>query len=208
VGLLQCSIRTEGAHGTVRSRADCTRDAREDRELQRSFNGEAFRRFRVRGRSRGASEFFLRRHESWTSGLTCTPSVETTAGRAWAVAATLDYEPVVRALRAPHHVLTNRLQCIPSRVGPTSDSHTEHSWHSSSVGPCRQPSELSHFRGGVSNGCIDQCDRVGDAGDGGSQQTSGGGRGSALWGAFARSCTGPWGLVGSAVVVGIGIYMF
>jgi hypothetical protein len=39
-------------------------------------------------------------------------------------------------------------------------------------------------------------------------QTSGGDAGSALWGAFRAVLYGPWGLVGSAVVVGIGIYMF
>ena len=39
-------------------------------------------------------------------------------------------------------------------------------------------------------------------------QTSGGDAGSALWGAFRTVLYGPWGLVGSAVVVGIGIYMF
>ena len=32
--------------------------------------------------------------------------------------------------------------------------------------------------------------------------------GSALWAAFRSVLYGPWGLVGSAVVVGIGIYMF
>jgi hypothetical protein len=39
-------------------------------------------------------------------------------------------------------------------------------------------------------------------------QTAGGDAGSALWGAFRQVLYGPWGLVGSAVVVGIGIYMF
>jgi hypothetical protein len=39
-------------------------------------------------------------------------------------------------------------------------------------------------------------------------QTSGVDAGSALWGAFRAVLYGPWGLVGSAVVVGIGIYMF
>jgi hypothetical protein len=39
-------------------------------------------------------------------------------------------------------------------------------------------------------------------------QTSGADAGSALWGAFRAVLYGPWGLVGSAVVVGIGIYMF
>jgi hypothetical protein len=39
-------------------------------------------------------------------------------------------------------------------------------------------------------------------------QTNGGDAGSALWGAFRALLYGPWGLVGSAVVVGIGIYMF
>ena len=39
-------------------------------------------------------------------------------------------------------------------------------------------------------------------------QTGGGDAGSALWGAFRSVLYGPWGLVGSAVVVGIGIYMF
>jgi hypothetical protein len=39
-------------------------------------------------------------------------------------------------------------------------------------------------------------------------QASGGDAGSALWSAFRTVLYGPWGLVGSAVVVGIGIYMF
>jgi hypothetical protein len=39
-------------------------------------------------------------------------------------------------------------------------------------------------------------------------QTTGGDAGSALWSAFRAVLYGPWGLVGSAVVVGIGIYMF
>lgn len=39
-------------------------------------------------------------------------------------------------------------------------------------------------------------------------QTTGTDAGSALWGAFRAVLYGPWGLVGSAVVVGIGIYMF
>jgi hypothetical protein len=39
-------------------------------------------------------------------------------------------------------------------------------------------------------------------------QTGGVDAGSALWGAFRAVLYGPWGLVGSAVVVGIGIYMF
>jgi hypothetical protein len=39
-------------------------------------------------------------------------------------------------------------------------------------------------------------------------QTSGNDAGSALWSAFRAVLYGPWGLVGSAVVVGIGIYMF
>ena len=39
-------------------------------------------------------------------------------------------------------------------------------------------------------------------------QTAGGDAGSALWTAFRAVLYGPWGLVGSAVVVGIGIYMF
>jgi hypothetical protein len=39
-------------------------------------------------------------------------------------------------------------------------------------------------------------------------QASGGDAGSALWGAFRGVLYGPWGLVGSAVIVGIGIYMF
>jgi hypothetical protein len=39
-------------------------------------------------------------------------------------------------------------------------------------------------------------------------QTGGTDAGSALWGAFRAVLYGPWGLVGSAVVVGIGIYMF
>jgi hypothetical protein len=39
-------------------------------------------------------------------------------------------------------------------------------------------------------------------------QASGTDAGSALWGAFRAVLYGPWGLVGSAVVVGIGIYMF
>jgi hypothetical protein len=39
-------------------------------------------------------------------------------------------------------------------------------------------------------------------------QASGNDAGSALWGAFRSVLYGPWGLVGSAVVVGIGIYMF
>ena len=39
-------------------------------------------------------------------------------------------------------------------------------------------------------------------------QASGADAGSALWSAFRAVLYGPWGLVGSAVVVGIGIYMF
>jgi len=39
-------------------------------------------------------------------------------------------------------------------------------------------------------------------------QSSGGDAGSTLWSAFRTVLYGPWGLVGSAVVVGIGIYMF
>ena len=39
-------------------------------------------------------------------------------------------------------------------------------------------------------------------------QASGADAGSALWSAFRTVLYGPWGLVGSAVVVGIGIYMF
>ena len=39
-------------------------------------------------------------------------------------------------------------------------------------------------------------------------QTGSADAGSALWGAFRSVLYGPWGLVGSAVVVGIGIYMF
>ena len=39
-------------------------------------------------------------------------------------------------------------------------------------------------------------------------QATSGDAGSALWGAFRSVLYGPWGLVGSAVVVGIGIYMF
>ena len=39
-------------------------------------------------------------------------------------------------------------------------------------------------------------------------QTSGGDAGTTLWSAFRSVLYGPWGLVGSAVVVGIGIYMF
>jgi len=39
-------------------------------------------------------------------------------------------------------------------------------------------------------------------------QSSGGDAGSTLWSAFRTALYGPWGLVGSAVVVGIGIYLF
>ena len=39
-------------------------------------------------------------------------------------------------------------------------------------------------------------------------QAGGTDAGSALWAAFRSVLYGPWGLVGSAVVVGIGIYMF
>ncbi len=39
-------------------------------------------------------------------------------------------------------------------------------------------------------------------------QTSGGDAGTTLWSAFRSVLYGPWGLVGSAIVVGIGIYMF
>jgi hypothetical protein len=39
-------------------------------------------------------------------------------------------------------------------------------------------------------------------------QTNNTDAGSALWGALRAVLYGPWGLVGSAVVVGIGIYMF
>lgn len=39
-------------------------------------------------------------------------------------------------------------------------------------------------------------------------QTNSTDAGSALWGAFRAVLYGPWGLVGSAIVVGIGIYMF
>jgi hypothetical protein len=39
-------------------------------------------------------------------------------------------------------------------------------------------------------------------------QSSGGDAGTTLWSAFRTVLYGPWGLVGSAIVVGIGIYMF
>lgn len=39
-------------------------------------------------------------------------------------------------------------------------------------------------------------------------QANGADAGSTLWSAFRSVLYGPWGLVGSAVVVGIGIYMF
>ena len=39
-------------------------------------------------------------------------------------------------------------------------------------------------------------------------QTSGGDAGSTLWGAFKAVLYGPWGLVGSAIIVALGIYMF
>jgi len=39
-------------------------------------------------------------------------------------------------------------------------------------------------------------------------QTNSADAGSTLWSAFRSVLYGPWGLVGSAVVVGIGIYMF
>jgi hypothetical protein len=39
-------------------------------------------------------------------------------------------------------------------------------------------------------------------------QSAAGDAGSTLWSAFRAVLYGPWGLVGSAVVVGIGIYMF
>jgi hypothetical protein len=39
-------------------------------------------------------------------------------------------------------------------------------------------------------------------------QQSGADAGITLWGAFRSLLYGPWGLVGSAVVVGMGIYMF
>ena len=39
-------------------------------------------------------------------------------------------------------------------------------------------------------------------------QTSGGDAGSTLWSAFRSVLYGPWGLVGSAIIVALGIYMF
>ncbi|HUN92453.1 MAG TPA: hypothetical protein VMU33_10375 [Burkholderiaceae bacterium] len=39
-------------------------------------------------------------------------------------------------------------------------------------------------------------------------QATAGDAGSTLWGAFKAVLYGPWGLVGSAVVVALGIYMF
>jgi hypothetical protein len=39
-------------------------------------------------------------------------------------------------------------------------------------------------------------------------QAAGGDAGSTLWSAFRTVLYGPWGLVGSAIVVGLGIYMF
>ncbi len=39
-------------------------------------------------------------------------------------------------------------------------------------------------------------------------QAAGGDAGTTLWSAFRTVLYGPWGLVGSAIVVGIGIYMF
>jgi hypothetical protein len=39
-------------------------------------------------------------------------------------------------------------------------------------------------------------------------QQSGADAGITLWGAFRSVLYGPWGLVGSAIVVGMGIYMF
>ena len=39
-------------------------------------------------------------------------------------------------------------------------------------------------------------------------QNNTGDAGSTLWAAFRSVLYGPWGLVGSAVVVGVGIYMF
>ena len=39
-------------------------------------------------------------------------------------------------------------------------------------------------------------------------QSSGADAGSALWSAFRSVLYGPWGLVSSAIIVGIGIYMF
>jgi len=39
-------------------------------------------------------------------------------------------------------------------------------------------------------------------------QAGGGDAGTTLWSAFRSLLYGPWGLVGSAIVVGIGIYMF
>jgi hypothetical protein len=39
-------------------------------------------------------------------------------------------------------------------------------------------------------------------------QAAAGDAGVTLWGAFRSVLYGPWGLVGSAIIVGIGIYMF
>jgi hypothetical protein len=39
-------------------------------------------------------------------------------------------------------------------------------------------------------------------------QTAGGDAGTTLWTAFRSVLYGPWGLVGSAIIVALGIYMF